>query len=162
MPAFDIAPTDLANFLTTSMHPRAERVECALTEWLVLDFFSVDPEMKVMGMSLPRVDVQLALQVSLLDERKAEMRWELRSIAGLPDMLTIAIPKDKVGRGLVEKMVERFGWGECSELHDDRMSLFLDRVPMGKFSPENVSYEQLCIPGLEGNALTARLKLQAG
>jgi len=162
MPAFDIDPTDLANLLTTSMRPKVERVECTLTEWLELGLFQVDTGMKVMGMSLPRVDVLLALKLALVDERKAEMRWELRSIAGLPDMLTIAIPKDRVGRGVVEQMVERLKWSECSELHDDRLVLLLDRMPVGNFRPEQIGYEEFCVPGLEGSALTARLKILAG
>lgn len=159
MPAFDIAPTDLANLLATSLRPKVERVECGLTEWLELGLFGVDTGMKVMGMGLPRIDVQLALQLAKTAEQTAEMRWELRSIGGLPDMLAIAIPRERVGRGVVEHIVERVRWRECSELHDDRLVVFLDRMPLGNFRPGQIAYEALAIPGHEGSALTARVRV---
>lgn len=160
MPAFDIAPADLANLLTTSMRPKVDRVECEVTDWLELGLYAVDTGMKVMGMGLPRLDVRIALRLGMLDERMAEMRWNLRSIGGLPDMLAIAIPRERVGRGVVEHLVERAKWQGCSELHDDRLVLFLDRMPMGNFKPGQIQYEELRMPGTEGNALTARLKIR--
>lgn len=161
MPSFDILPADLANLLATSMRPRVERVECELTDWLELSLFGVETGMKVMGMGLPRLDVRIALQLGMLDPKMAEMRWDLRSIGGLPDMLAIAIPRERVGRGVVEHLVERAKWQDCSELHDDRLVLHLERMPMGNFQPGQITYEELRVPGIEGNALTARLRIRS-
>lgn len=162
MPAFDIAPNDLANLLTTSMRPKLDRVECEVDDWLELRLFGVDTGMKVMGMGLPRVDVRIALRLALAQERVAEMRWDLRSIGGLPDMLAIALPRERIGRGVVQHLVEKAQWQGCSELSDDRLLVFLDRVPMKSFRPEQIHYEELRVPGNEGHALTARLRIREG
>jgi hypothetical protein len=157
VPAFDIACADLANLLTSAMRPRVERVECATSTWLDLRLVGVDTGTSVLGMSLPRVDVDLGLRLALVDPATAHLTWELRDVGGLPEMIRLMLPKERIGRGLVGEIVERMRWRDCSELGDDRLVLHLRRMELGGLDPAQIRYDELAVPGRAGCALTVRL-----
>jgi hypothetical protein len=159
MPTLNVECDDLAHLLSAALRPRVERVSCtAQPGRLAIALHGVDPEARILGRALPRIDVVVHLAARLIGERTAEVTWKVASLAGLPAFVQAALPTDRLARGMVVGLIEKRGWGSYVDVGLDRLVAHLDRIGTGPLDASQVVWEALAVPSADGAALSARLR----